>query len=432
MYDDTFGSTASLRPSTEDGADTSPFLILLVQCEQPMAPSLRIWLGDVDEIVVGRSREPQVIEEQREGRRVVDVRVPDSGISSAHARIFRSAAQWAVEDLQSKNGIRINGLARPRAALRDGDVLQLGYTFFMYREYAVPRFMDVFERTGYQLGSGGSGAHTHNVPLSNQLNAVRAATQSSLPVLIEGESGTGRATLVKGLHELSGRSGPLSHVRCATASVAEIEALLLATNDEQDRTRPLRLARQELEGTVWLDEVSLLSAAAQAALLALLSRRDAQEQEVPQRAAGLGLPVIATTRFDLDQLVAEGKLDPDLAGRLRGHRVRLPPLRERKEDLGSCSRRCSRPRPPVRTPSSRRRSSPRCCSTPGPGTCASWSSAWPQRGPSGMAASSRRTVSRSTSAPLAAWSPPGSSCSILRIWPCARSWSGCSRSTTGT
>ena len=136
------------------------------------------------------------------------------------------------------------------------------------------------------------------------LQAALDVAPTGTTVLISGESGAGKEVLARFLHGTSPRSAlPCSLLVCATASVAELRGAL------------------QHGGTVILDEVSGLGLEAQAQLLALL------EAPHPSR-------VIATSNRDLQGLVARGGLRSDLFYRLDVFPLSLPPLRERREDVG--------------------------------------------------------------------------------------------------
>src|SRR5262245_12253354 len=102
-------------------------LIAVLAAERALQPSRRIELNDLDEVVLGRG------DEERRERRSLQLGFPDRWMSTRHARLTRSGDAWEIEDCQSKNGLFVNGEPAERAALEDGDVLELGHTFFVFR-----------------------------------------------------------------------------------------------------------------------------------------------------------------------------------------------------------------------------------------------------------------------------------------------------------
>src|SRR5882672_10002107 len=131
-----FDETLSRRPEASAlGAPPRVFyLVLAVQCDRPLESSHRFRLEDLDEVMIGRGISFAAERELVEGRRILVVRVPDGQISREHARILRAGDRWVLEDENSKNGVLVNGAAARRAWLTDGDLFEIGHTFFLYRE----------------------------------------------------------------------------------------------------------------------------------------------------------------------------------------------------------------------------------------------------------------------------------------------------------
>ncbi len=177
------------------------------------------------------------------------------------------------------------------------------------------------------------GSHPAMVDLYKLVFRV-AGTRS--PVLIEGESGTGKELLARTIHEQSPRRGrPFVAVNCTSLSETLLESELFghvrgAFTGAVERRPGLFLEANR--GTIFLDEVGDMSLAMQAKLLRVL-----QEQEVKPVGGGETVPVdvrvVAATHRDLGALVASGRFREDLYYRLRVVALRVPPLRERSEDI---------------------------------------------------------------------------------------------------
>lgn len=167
--------------------------------------------------------------------------------------------------------------------------------------------------------------------------AMRASELSDLPVLITGETGTGKELLVNAIFQLDEkrRRGPLIAVNCSAVSSALIESELFGhrrgafTGAERDRKGLIRAAHG---GVLFLDEIGDLDPSLQAKLLRVLQEMRVlgvgEEREVP-----VDVRVVAATNRNLEELVRQGKFRADLFHRLNILSVNLPPLRERPDDL---------------------------------------------------------------------------------------------------
>ena len=167
------------------------------------------------------------------------------------------------------------------------------------------------------------------------VETAKAIGPKNVPVLISGETGTGKEVLAHVIHEASQRSGKLVAVNCAALPKELVESELFGsvrgafTGAHQDR---VGLIKQAQDGTLFLDEISELSNAMQAKLLRVLQERRVrpvgqnQEMEVDFR-------LIVALNVDPHELIERRKLRPDLFYRINVVNVHLPPLRERVEDI---------------------------------------------------------------------------------------------------
>jgi DNA-binding NtrC family response regulator len=161
---------------------------------------------------------------------------------------------------------------------------------------------------------------------------VAQVASTRTPVLIEGESGSGKRLIAQVIHQAGARrDGPFVWVGCDALAQEEAEGELFGAEDAARGDRPGRFERAD-GGTLFLDEVTALPATAQAALLrALHDRSYAPVGARESRRADVRL--IAATGRDLAGEVRGGRFRADLAERLAVVRIRVPALRERREDL---------------------------------------------------------------------------------------------------
>ncbi|MDX1384946.1 MAG: sigma 54-interacting transcriptional regulator, partial [Thermoanaerobaculia bacterium] len=173
-------------------------------------------------------------------------------------------------------------------------------------------------------------------PFLAAMARVDVLAPSRIPVLVEGETGTGKELVARRIHRRSERSGRVFlPLNCAALS----DSLLLSELFGHARGSFTGAVREHAGvfetaagGTVFLDEIGDLPPAAQGSLLRVL-----QEGEVRRlgetRLRRVDVRVVAATHRDLERLVAKGVFRRDLFYRLKAARVKLPPLRERGSDV---------------------------------------------------------------------------------------------------
>jgi len=177
--------------------------------------------------------------------------------------------------------------------------------------------------------------------LLRALARLEVALDGELPVLIVGETGSGKEVFARALHDLGPRaSRPFVAVNCGAIPDSLFEAELFGhargSFTGADRARPGLVARAH-GGTLFLDEIGELPLLRQAALLRVLQERRYRpvggDEELPFDAR-----VVAATNRDLERAVAERAFRQDLYYRLNAVEIRVPPLRERAEDVSELAR----------------------------------------------------------------------------------------------
>lgn len=323
-------------PSVERArrARVEPYLFLVVEGGRLDAGGLRVALGGVETLQIGRCQ-ARVL--QRPSASEASLGVPDVRMSSVHARIVRRDGTYRVEDLNSTNGTLVNGSAiTTPTALHHDDLVELGQTLFTYREIeedTVGRAMDLDLSTAPAVQPG---MRTLDPNIACRLERLARVAPALLSILLLGETGTGKEVLARDLHVLSMRPGPFVAVNCGAIPGNLVEAHLFgyvrgafsgAVRDEQGMVRAANF------GTLLLDEIGDLPMSSQAALLRVL-----QEGEVvpvgSTKTVKVDVRVIAATHMPINDLVEQGSFRRDLYARLAGYSFSVPPLRERKVDLG--------------------------------------------------------------------------------------------------
>jgi two-component system response regulator AtoC len=175
-----------------------------------------------------------------------------------------------------------------------------------------------------------------NPAMKHVMATVKRLAQSTIAVLIHGETGTGKEVVARAIHDGGSRKKqPLRCINCAAIPGMLIESVLFG-HEQGAYTGADRAARGIFEqadgGTVLLDEIGELAAAAQAALLRVLETkrvtRVGGEKEIE-----VDVRVIAATHRDLEGMVDAGRFREDLLYRLNTVTLRIPPLRERVDEI---------------------------------------------------------------------------------------------------
>jgi transcriptional regulator with GAF, ATPase, and Fis domain len=279
---------------------------------------LRIDGGEASRLLVGKGP-------------TADLKLMDPAVSRRHLALEIEHGRLRITDLGSTNGTRIDECEVVDAYARGGEVVRIGST-----SLRVERLARIGERDTKNTASrfariiGASPAMRRMYPLCERLMA------SNVPVIIEGETGTGKEALAEAIHESGPRAKfPFVVFDCTTVAASLVESELFGhergafTGASVSRPGMFELAEG---GTLLLDEIGDLSLALQAKLLRAVERSEV-------RRVGASKPIqcnvrlLVATRRDLEREVQQGRFRDDLFHRLAVARVELPPLRKRREDI---------------------------------------------------------------------------------------------------
>ena len=252
-----------------------------------------------------------------------DISLADPFISRRHAKIERKDSYFAIQDLQSQNGIYINGVRTKEAYLSLGDRIRLGQKEFI--------FTNTFQtkNPAYHLES-------KNADFQKQLESLPNLAQTDLSVLLQGESGCGKEIIARYIHEHSPRRfSPFLSLNCSAFTASMIESELFGhkkgsfTDASQDRKGAFEAARG---GTLVLDEVGDLPLDLQPKLLRALENKEIRPVGSDQTIK-TDVRIIASTHKSLRELVQKNLFRADLYYRLNVIQFELPPLRRRMQDF---------------------------------------------------------------------------------------------------
>jgi transcriptional regulator of acetoin/glycerol metabolism len=313
-----------------------PHLVLMLERGRPLAGGARYSLATIDRVTIGRGASRAARRVMDKGRPTLQILVPDERISLHHAFIDRNAQTWRLVDCESTNGSKVNRRRTQCVVLSDGDILELGRTLFRYRA-AMPTPVDAAGDLDAEALQGLAKSFGTLLPwLARDLDTLARVARSDVAVLLLGETGTGKEVLARAIHEHSGRTGPFVAINCGALPATLLESLLFghkkgafsgAVQDE------LGFVRAAQGGTLFLDEVGDLPEPSQAALLRVLQEREVTPVGAT-RPIEVDARVVAATHRALEGLVHSGEFREDLLARLSAFTYRVPPLRDRIDDIG--------------------------------------------------------------------------------------------------
>jgi transcriptional regulator with GAF, ATPase, and Fis domain len=290
-------------------------------------------LPGAGDVIIGRSES-------------ADLRIDDASVSRQHARLVLDGDIITIIDLGSHNGTFVNKVrVTGRWALQPNDVITIHKTTLILHSAgastkaaaAVQHLGAVgSERAGPGVTVGAQRVIVADPAVVRIYDLIERLAPVDLPVLITGETGSGKELVATAIHALSSRANkPLVSLNCAALHDSLIESELFG-HEKGAFSGAIATRAGLIEAasgsTLFLDEVGELAPAVQAKLLRVLEVHrvtrvgDTREREVNVR-------IVAATNRDLEADVAAGRFRRDLYFRLSAATLHLPPLRERLREL---------------------------------------------------------------------------------------------------
>jgi DNA-binding NtrC family response regulator len=299
-------------------ARTRDLLIRTLRIEVTVGPDRGKALEiDEDEVTVGTDASAALV-------------LSDPTVSRMHFAIRPQPEGWELRDLGSTNGTQVEGVTVLDAMVAPGQTIRIGQTTLRLESSGAVSMQPLSEDASWGRALGKS-------PAMRRLFAVLPRIAASdVAVLLEGETGTGKTLLADAIHRAGPRrAGPFVVVDCGAMAPSLVESELFGhekgafTGAHARREGAFELASG---GTVFLDELGELPLDLQPKLLRAL------EEKAIRRVGGtttvdLDVRVIAATNRDLRREVNRGAFRSDLYYRLNTIRLRVPALRERREDI---------------------------------------------------------------------------------------------------
>lgn len=262
-----------------------------------------------------------------------DIVLQDDLVSGLHFSLEFAAEGIVLRDHGSTNGIFMQGVRVREALIELDDVFRVGQTSLrLVAADTVHVLLSASDHFGDLYGWS---------PVMRELFAelerVAALPASTLPVLITGDTGTGKELVARGLHERSARArGPFIVLDCTAIPPNLADSLVFGytrgafSGAVADKAGVFEMADR---GTLFIDELGELPLEVQAKLLRVLDRGEVSRFNEQNRVRKVDVRVLSATNRDLRRMVAEGRFREDLFFRVYGKHIALPPLRERGEDV---------------------------------------------------------------------------------------------------
>ena len=305
------------RPNTPPPSPTGAFLLEVIEGNE-QGLSFRVEASRPSRTLVGTSE-------------TCSLRLSNPDVSRRHAALEMVDHRLRVTDLKSTNGTFVNGVAIGEAFLVGGERLRFGsVTVQVSSASARASTPPISAATSFGRVVGASSEMRRLYPLCKRIAA------STVAVIIEGETGTGKEMLAESIHQQSARArAPYVVFDCTAIPPSLVESELFG--HERGAFTGAVNARcgvfeQAHGGTLLIDEIGDLALSLQPKLLRALERSEVRRVG-GNRNIRVDVRVIAATRVNLDQQVQAGLFRDDLFHRLAVARIELPPLRDREGDV---------------------------------------------------------------------------------------------------
>jgi DNA-binding NtrC family response regulator len=261
-----------------------------------------------------------------------EIRLSDPTVSRTHCKIFWNdeVKMFQVQDLGSTNGTLINKIPVVNAFLPPESVITLGETEMVFKQSGKKRQIELFPDENFFGCVGVSQA------MREIFSIALKSAQTDLNILIEGETGVGKEELAKAIHKASPRKEKNFIVCDVTTIPKELFLTELFGYEKGAFTGADKSKKGLVEladgGTLFIDEIGEISPQDQAHLLRFVEKKELRPigSNIIKK---VDVRIISATSKNIDEEVEKGNFRSDLFFRLSQFRIKIPPLRERKEDI---------------------------------------------------------------------------------------------------
>jgi len=303
---------ATLSEREDEPTGPPPLFVLRVTNGKDVGKTRVLDWNAAPRVMVGQSR-------------LCELALGDGRVSRRHLSLAPAGHRVRVTDLESTNGTRVAGIRIVEALLDGGETIEIGDSSLRLIGAGSQPSAVLHPRASFGRVLGRSPAMQPLFSLAERL------ASSALPLLIEGETGTGKELLAEAIHESGSRAAHPIVIHDASAFAGEDELVALFGRESAGAIE------QAHGGTLVLDDVGELGDAAQMRLAAFVERGLVQRLGQSQ-GLRVDVRIIATTRRDLERRVQGGSFREELLYRLAAARLEAPPLRVREGDVDLLAR----------------------------------------------------------------------------------------------
>jgi len=329
------GARGARHKALDETSDESPTVVKRESAVRPAHPITNFVPKLTIEVRGGSDSPGRCVVHQGDSCRIGthssnDLILRDPSVSRFHCKLTHDNGIWHLQDSGSLNGTKLDGVR-----IRDADLAVEG-TIWVGDTRVYVRPAEGTDEVSLPIAQSFGALWGTSVTMRKLFALLEKVAASEINVLIEGESGTGKELVAAELVARGPRAdGPFVIVDCSAIAPNLVESELFGhvrgafTGAERDRLGAFEMAAG---GTVFLDEIGELPVELQPKLLRAIEAREIRRVG-ETKARKVNVRVIAATNRDLEREVNKGRFREDLYFRLAVVSVRVPPLRERIEDL---------------------------------------------------------------------------------------------------
>ena len=259
-----------------------------------------------------------------------DIQILSDFVSGFHCRIEDRDGTYFLKDLQSTNGTLLNGQKVVETSLPYDSIIEMGPIKLKFKALEESELLSEAPVSNFE------GIVSNDPHMKRLFSLIQRISTSSAPVLVHGETGTGKELIARAIHKQSSRNqGPFVAINCGAISKDLMESELFGhekgafTSAHQQRKG---VFEQASGGTLFLDEIGELPLDLQPKLLRVLETQEIRRVGGNQQ-IHVDTRIVAATHRNLSQEIQKGRFREDLFYRLYVVPMELPPLQERKNDI---------------------------------------------------------------------------------------------------